>query len=203
MTVLPDKSASDAVRMEPAPRWVAPVFAVLGAAAIPWTAYLAVSLPEQARAHNYRVAWVGFDTLLIAVLLITAYLAWRGRRLVGLLAASTATMLVVDAWFDVTTSRRAEAATAILSAVLVELPLALVCGWIALHVDQVVERRLRQLARRAARLQSGTPQAATATAAVRVAEAGAASAELGGQVAQAGARTVERTLDDGEDGARP
>jgi hypothetical protein len=40
--------------------------------------------------------------------------------------------------------------SAILSAVLVELPLAVVCGWIALHADRVIERRLRQLARRAA-----------------------------------------------------
>jgi hypothetical protein len=148
---LPDKSASDSARMEPAPRWVAPVFAVLGAATIPWTAHLAMSLPAQAHTHNYRVAWVGFDIMLIVFLLFTAYAAWRGRPFVCLLAASTATMLVVDAWFDVATSRRSDVPSAILSAVLVELPLAVVCGWIALHADRVIERRLRQLARRAAR----------------------------------------------------
>ncbi|MEV8508224.1 hypothetical protein AB0368_25875 [Actinoplanes sp. NPDC051475] len=146
-----DQSASDAARLDPAPRWVAPVFAVLGAAAVPWTAYLAMSLPEQARTHNYRTAWVGFDMMLIVLLLLTAYAAWRGRPIVGILAAATATMLVLDAWFDVTTSRRIDVPTAVLSALLVELPLAIVCGWIALHVEQVVERRLRQLARRAAR----------------------------------------------------
>ena len=135
----------------PVPRWVAPVFAVLGAATIPWTAYLAMTLPDQARTHNYRAAWVGFDLMLIAMLLATAYLAWRGRRLVGLLAASTATMLVVDAWFDVMTSRRVDVMSAVLSAVLIELPLAAVCGWIGLHVEQVVDRRIRQLARRAGR----------------------------------------------------
>jgi hypothetical protein len=142
--------ASDGARVRPVPRWVAPVFAVLGAATVPWTVYLGMSLPQQARTHNYRVSWVGFDILLVVVLLATAYFAWRGWRHVGVLAASTATLLVVDAWFDVTTSRHADLPSAILSAVLVELPLAVVCGWIALHVDRVIEGRLRQFARRAA-----------------------------------------------------
>jgi hypothetical protein len=199
LVTVPDNAGSDALQVEPAPRWVAPVFAVLGAATIPWTAYLAMSLPEQTRTHNYRVAWVGFDLMLIVVLLVTAYFAWRGRRLVGLLAASTATMLVVDAWFDVTTSRRSDVPSAIMSAVLVELPLAVICAWIALHVNQVIERRLRQLARRAARRQADTPAAATARAGVRVAQAGTAVAELGGRIAQESAHVVERTINEADE----
>jgi hypothetical protein len=152
------KSADGSLRLRPVPRWVAPVFAVLGAATVPWTAYLAMSLPAQSNAEHYRVAWVGFDVLLIVVLLVTAYLAWRGSPQVGLLAAAAATMLCVDAWFDVTTSRHSDVPAAVLSAVLLELPLAAVCGWIALHVDQVVERRLRHLARRAARLQAAAAE---------------------------------------------
>jgi hypothetical protein len=144
---VPDRSVSESARMEPAPRWVAPVFAVLGLATIPWTAYLSVTLPQHMRTHNYRVSWVGFDLLLVVALLVTAYLAWRARPLVGLMAACTATLLVVDAWFDVTSAGRAGVTTAVLSAVLIELPLAGVCAWIALHVDQVIERRLRQVAR--------------------------------------------------------
>jgi hypothetical protein len=141
----------DSVRLTPAPRWVAPLFAVLGAAMLPWTVYLAMTLPAHMHTRHYRLAWVGFDAMLVVVLLATAFLAARGNRLVGLLATVTATMLVVDAWFDVTTSGRADLPAAILSALLIELPLAAVCGWIALHVDQVIERRLRWLARRAAR----------------------------------------------------
>jgi len=145
-----DEITEDEIRTVP-PRWVAPVFAVLGLATIPWTLYLAMSLPQQARTHHYRLAWVGFDVLLVVVLLLTAYLAGRGSRLAGPLAAATAAILIVDAWFDITTSRRGDLTQAVLSALLVELPLAAVCGWIALNVDQVIERRLRQLARRAAR----------------------------------------------------
>ena len=144
-----DEPGRKSARMATAPRWVAPVFAVLGAATVPWTVYLAMTLPKQADTHHYRLTWVGFDTMLIVALLATAYLAWRANRLVGLLATITATMLVLDAWFDVNTSNHADRPEAILSAVLIELPLAVICGWIALHVDQVIERRLRQLARRA------------------------------------------------------
>ena len=136
------------------PRWVAPVFAVLGAATVPWTVYLAMTLPARASTHHYRLTWVGFDSMLIVVLLATAFLAARGNRFVGLLATITATMLVLDAWFDVNTSNRADRPAAILSAVLIELPLAAICGWIALHVDHVIERRLRRLARRAAKDQT-------------------------------------------------
>jgi hypothetical protein len=148
----PNEPGPRAARLSAAPRWVAPVFAVLGAATVPWTVHLAMTLPKQADTHHYRLTWVGFDIMLVVVLLATAYLAWRGNRLVGMLATITATMLVLDAWFDVNTSNHADRPEAILSALLVELPLAAVCGWIALHVEQVVERRMRRLARRAARL---------------------------------------------------
>jgi len=117
------------------PRWMAPLFAVLGAGTIPWTVYLSLTLPDHARTHNYRLAWVGFDVMLIAAMLLTAYLARRRRPLAGQAAGCTATMLVVDAWFDVTTSGRHEVGMALLLAVLVELPLAGLCGWIALRVQ--------------------------------------------------------------------
>jgi hypothetical protein len=138
----------DDVRLRPAPVWVAPLFAVLGSGTIPWTVYLSLTLPDHARTHNYRLAWVGFDVLLIVVLLVTAYLAWRGSPLVGLLAGCAATMLLVDAWFDVTTSDRHEVGLALLLAMVAELPLAVLCGWVALHVDRVIARRIRYMARR-------------------------------------------------------
>jgi hypothetical protein len=188
----------ESFRLAPAPRWVAPVFAVLGAATVPWTVYLAITLPRHANTHHYRLAWVGYDTMLIVVLLATAYLAWRGNRLVGLLASVTATMLVVDAWFDVTTSNRAGRPLAILSALFIELPLAAVCGWIAVHVEQVIERRLRRLTRRAEGLSATAEAQAAALARIRAARAGAASAALGGKVAEEGTRAAERTVREAE-----
>ena len=137
----------------PVPRWIGPVFAVLAGLTIPWTAYLALTLPGEVHTRNYRVAWVGFDIGLIVLLVVTAHFAYRGNRHVAISATATATALVVDGWFDVATAPdRDELIVAVLTAALGELPLAALCLWIAFHVDRLVARRLRQLARRSERL---------------------------------------------------
>jgi hypothetical protein len=136
---------------EPVPGWVAPVFAALAVMTVPWTAFLAATLPVESQTRHYRAAWVGFDLGLILLLLVTAYLAWLGHRRVASTATATATLLVIDAWFDVVTSPAGDVLTALGSAIFVELPLAVLCLWISLHVDRVTARRLRYLARRAER----------------------------------------------------
>ncbi|PWU60107.1 hypothetical protein DLE60_12870, partial [Micromonospora globispora] len=139
-----------ATEVRPTPRWVAPTFAVLALLTLPWIGYLAVTLPRHALSVHYRAAWVGFDLGLVAMLALTAVQAYRGHRQVGLAASATATMLVVDAWFDVTTTPGGpDLLLSIVLAALVEVPLAAVCVWIARHGDRMVERRLRQLAVRA------------------------------------------------------
>ncbi|MFU8853435.1 hypothetical protein ACNAW0_20965 [Micromonospora sp. SL1-18] len=145
--------------LRPAPRWVAPTFGVLALLTLPWVCYLALTLPRHVMSVHYRAAWVGFDLGLVATLALTAVQAYRGHRQVGLAASATATMLVVDAWFDVvTTPVGPDLALSVLLAALVELPLAAVCVWIARHGDRMVERRLRQLAVRA---EPATDQAET------------------------------------------
>jgi hypothetical protein len=139
-------------RIRPVPRWIAPVFACLAAATVPWTVYLAVTLPEDIRTRNYRIAWVGFDIGLVLLLLLTAILAYRGQRHMVMTATATATALVIDAWFDVVTSPAGDdLMVAVATALLGELPLTVLCLWIALQVDRVIARRLSQLARRAER----------------------------------------------------
>jgi hypothetical protein len=141
-----------ALKVKTVPWWVAPAFAILAIGTVPWVAYLAMTLPRHATSVHYRLVWVGFDIGLVVVLAITAYYAWRGRPRVALPATAAATMLIVDAWFDVLTTPRDEGlALSIILAAAVELPLAGICLWIALHAEQVVERRLRSLARRVTR----------------------------------------------------
>jgi hypothetical protein len=121
-------------KLLPVPRWVAPVFAVLAIGTVPWVVYLAVTLPRHATFAHYRGVWVGFDLALIAVLATTAVLAWQGRPRVTMAATAAATMLFVDAWFDVlTTPRGGERWLAIALAGVAEVPLALICLWIALR----------------------------------------------------------------------
>jgi hypothetical protein len=140
-----NRDQSEPIR--PVPRWVAPAFALLAISLVPWIGYLAVSLPYTTRVHD-RTAWVGFDIMLMIMLALTAFLAWRGIARVALAATATATMLVVDAWFDVFTSARAADLVHALLLSVVELSLAAVCLWIALHAASVVRTRMRDLVRR-------------------------------------------------------
>ncbi len=130
----------------PVPPWVGPVFLVLAALTVPWLVYLGITLPHRVLARHYDLAWVGFDVGLAFALLRTGWVAARGRAGVELPAVATATLLVVDAWFDVVTApSRAEALFALGSAVFVELPLAGLCIWIVYHAEQVRAQRLHFL----------------------------------------------------------
>src|SRR3954449_7147297 len=106
-------------------RGVMPVYALLAVAIVPWILWLAWSLPERSVSAHYRLAWVGFDVLLCGALARTAYLAWRRSPFLVNVASATAALLVVDAWFDVTTSPTGpELISSALLAFVVELPLA-------------------------------------------------------------------------------
>lgn len=115
---------------------------------VPWTVYLATTLPRQVPSWHYRGAWTGFDVMLCLSLLATSVSILRRGRWMSALAASTATFLVVDAWFDVVTSpTRQDLRLALASALLVELPTALACVLVSLHAQSVSEARAVEAAR--------------------------------------------------------
>jgi hypothetical protein len=114
------------------PGWVAPLFGVAAAVLVPTVVLLLVALPSEHRAEHWDVAWGGFDVMLALTLLAVAITAWRGSAWFEAAAAAAATLLLVDAWFDVlTASTGSELVLALIEAVFVELPLALVCLWLA------------------------------------------------------------------------
>ena len=129
-------------------RWAGPAFVVFSAIMVPWTIYLGYSLPARQDSPHYDIAWVGFDVLLLVALAGTGYFAIRRSGYLGIVAAATATLLVVDAWFDIMTSPRRELAEAITLEVLIELPLAALCAWLSYHTQHLEERRLVLLMRR-------------------------------------------------------
>lgn len=96
-----------------------------GAALVPWLVILALTLPE------WTVAWVGLDAMESLGLIATGLLTLRRHPLRPVVAGATATLLVIDAWFDVTTSTGVTFVMALLMAVLAELPLAALCGYLA------------------------------------------------------------------------
>jgi hypothetical protein len=101
---------------------------------IPWVFILACSLPSASRAAHWSTAWAGLDAL-EAVGLMTTGVALIGRyRWLCLPAAVTSTLLVIDAWFDITTSAPGHAATvAIAMAVFPEFPMAGLCAVLAIR----------------------------------------------------------------------
>jgi hypothetical protein len=111
--------------------------------------FLAANLPATSRVND-RLAWVGFDVGEVVMLALTAYLAWRGKAKVALAATALATMLVVDAWFDVNTSTAGEERDIALAFAVLEVSLAAVSLWIAFHAASVARHRLEDLARREA-----------------------------------------------------
>lgn len=124
-------------------RRVGVVFAVLALLTVPWTVWLAVQLPSSKPAAHYDLAWGGFDAALVVVLLATAWAAVRLTPWLPAIAAVNGTMLLVDAWFDVVTAPTSgERWLAVAMAVVVELPLAAVCLWLAVTGQQLLRRRL-------------------------------------------------------------
>lgn len=113
---------------------------------IPWTAGLAVTLPRHYVAGHWRSTWVGFDVVLGFCLAATSLLAWHARQAVILACFITATLLTCDAWFDVTTaSTGRDTLISVLSALLVELPLAGMLVGVGLRLLRFAVARARTL----------------------------------------------------------
>jgi hypothetical protein len=114
--------------------WLGCGFAVAGLSMVPWLVFLADTLPRVAQAAHWPAAWVGLDGLEAIGLLTTGLALIRRSSWVCLPAAITATLLVVDAWFDITTSASGSAVTtAVAMAVFSELPAAVLCAVLAVR----------------------------------------------------------------------
>ena len=134
----------------PTPSWAAPLFLVAAVLLIPWIVYLGLELPERATSSHWDVAWVGFDAMEFVALALTGWLAYRRSTWVEVAATAAAVMLIVDAWFDVTTANGGwNLVQAIALGVGLELPLAALSMWLARHAELVRRRPLRHPRRQA------------------------------------------------------
>ncbi|WP_251051530.1 MULTISPECIES: hypothetical protein [unclassified Streptomyces] len=111
---------------------LATVLTGAGIALLPWMVVLARTVPQTAEVSNWSTAWIGLDLMLAAGLTGTGVLLRKGDPRVSPVAAATAALLVMDAWFDVTTSAGSGGqGMALLLAAGAELPLALACAVVA------------------------------------------------------------------------
>ena len=96
-------------------------------------------LPSEHKAAHWDIAWAGFDVGLALVLLAVALAAWRRSPWLEGAATAAATLLFVDAWFDVlTSSTTSELTVALCEAFFVEIPLAVLCLLIARDAERRV-----------------------------------------------------------------
>jgi hypothetical protein len=107
-------------------RWEILTITTVGALALlPWIAFLSVTLPQRYATDGWRAAWVGFDVALVAALAATAWCTLKRRQVVVMVMFLSGVLLVCDAWFDVVLSWGSnDAVLSILTAAIVELPLA-------------------------------------------------------------------------------
>jgi hypothetical protein len=111
------------IRIRRIREWLAVCAAI---ALVPWTIYLAFTLPESYAAQHWQAAWVGFDVLLLLFMIATAVLGFAHHHWLTLFAFATGVLLLCDAWFDVLTAENTDFVVSVLIAVLGELPLAAV-----------------------------------------------------------------------------
>ncbi len=108
---------------------------------VPWIVFLAVMLPRQYVAGNWRLTWIGFDLALLATLCWAAWTLWRRRPIAIAATIAAATLLLTDAWFDVTTSAvGSDLAISAATAILIEIPLAAALLLISWRVRRTVTR---------------------------------------------------------------
>lgn len=102
-----------------------------------WTVYLARQLPRHYVVNHWDLAWVGLDVGEIVMLVVSAWAAWFRRAVLIPSAVASATLLLLDAWFDVTTAGR-DVTSSVVVAALVEVPAAITL----LVIAQRATRRL-------------------------------------------------------------
>ncbi|MFE3760481.1 hypothetical protein ACFXPI_01760 [Streptomyces sp. NPDC059104] len=123
--------AAPQFRTRRAPR-LSTVLTGAGVVLLPWMVVLATTMPATAEVSNWSAAWIGLDAMLALGLAGTGALLRKGDPRVSPVAAATAALLLMDAWFDVTTSAGTSGqGMALVLALAAELPMAGVCAVVA------------------------------------------------------------------------
>jgi hypothetical protein len=114
-------------------------------ALIPWMVNLSLTLPENYVAHNWPATWVGFDIVLAGFMLATAVLGYLRRQLLVFAAFTSGVLLICDAWFDLMTAGPRDLWLSVVTALGVEVPLAIFMIFGAQRVVRLTMMRLWRL----------------------------------------------------------
>jgi len=111
-----------------------------------WIAYLILTLPDHYTSSDWQAVWVGLDIAELAGFAATAWAAWHQRQVIIFFMIITGTLLVCDAWFDLALDYGSPGfAMSLASALVVELPLALLLFTSARRLVRVTIQTMMQL----------------------------------------------------------
>lgn len=97
---------------------------------LPWVLILAVTLPSTYQANHWKLAWIGLDLAIAVTAGLTAFLLHRRDPRAALTAVAAGTLLMADAWFDVSTSGPGlDHNLSLAQALVLEVPLA-ICAFV-------------------------------------------------------------------------
>jgi hypothetical protein len=120
--------------------WLLLIVGGVAVVLLPWTAYLSATLPAEHLANHWDIAWAGLDAFEAAALVTLFAAVVRRSTYVPMFAAVAGTALVCDAWFDVMTAGTGRSLHwAIVEAFVAELPLAILCFWLAFEATEAIE----------------------------------------------------------------
>ena len=118
--------------MDQRSRLLAGLFAICGVLLVPWIGVLIEQLHGQAGKRSFNSSWVGLDVIETVCLLIVAGLLRRRHRVTSPVAAATAAILCIDAWFDtMSAAPQLPYVESLAMACFAELPLAALLAWTA------------------------------------------------------------------------
>lgn len=114
------------------PRSILAFFAIAALILVPWTIFLAQSLPTHHMDRRWNLVWSGFDIGLLLSLGLTAYWGLRKSGWVVAAASVAGAFLLIDAWFDCVTAKQGwEYGVSLSLAAFAEIPMAVLSFWIA------------------------------------------------------------------------
>lgn len=121
------------------------ILLLIAAGLTAWVFELGAVLQGQAQVRNWSSTWVGLDLMEITGLVLTALLLRRRSAYLSAVAAVTATLFAVDAWFDVLTASAGSGwyeslAAAFFGEIPMTMALAAVAVWAARNVRRGCKR---------------------------------------------------------------
>jgi hypothetical protein len=116
------------------PKWAIYLYGFMAVVLIPWILILAEYLPAKHLARNWDPLWVGFDVMELIAIVLSLYFMLRRKVWVIMSASALATLLIVDAWFDILTSKPGQETREALFSGVIEISLSLLTYRLVFHI---------------------------------------------------------------------